>query len=275
MAEGTRLLSEYGVHAPSRVRIPPSPLPPKPAPRAGSPTPRRPAANSPHRRPRPGWKANWKDATGRSPRTPTRATPTAPRAWHNAQAENRPNAHAHIARSTQRDGGARARVTAPVGALTGGSAPRQGRQHPSRVSTCFPAPGDPAPRAAWRARPCSVSRGRPCAGHRPQSVVMAPSAGDRGLTGAVVLAPSGRGPQLDPSGRGTVVLAVALALPKRTGAPRQTSRRGCCSRRTTPAPFVPARIPPTVISTPRASPYHLSSTGCTPTAHARSRARVS
>ena len=27
MAEGTRLLSEYGVHAPSRVRIPPSPLP--------------------------------------------------------------------------------------------------------------------------------------------------------------------------------------------------------------------------------------------------------
>ena len=26
MAEGTRLLSEYGVHAPSRVRIPPSPL---------------------------------------------------------------------------------------------------------------------------------------------------------------------------------------------------------------------------------------------------------
>ena len=27
MAEGTRLLSEYGVHTPSRVRIPPSPLP--------------------------------------------------------------------------------------------------------------------------------------------------------------------------------------------------------------------------------------------------------
>src|SRR4051794_26881018 len=26
VAEGTRLLSEYGVHAPSRVRIPPSPL---------------------------------------------------------------------------------------------------------------------------------------------------------------------------------------------------------------------------------------------------------
>src|SRR5205807_10380059 len=33
VAEGTRLLSEYGVHAPSRVRIPPSPLQPtiKPA----------------------------------------------------------------------------------------------------------------------------------------------------------------------------------------------------------------------------------------------------
>src|SRR5712692_2543491 len=29
VAEGTRLLSEYGVHAPSRVRIPPSPLPTK------------------------------------------------------------------------------------------------------------------------------------------------------------------------------------------------------------------------------------------------------
>ena len=31
MAEGTRLLSEYGVHAPSRVRIPPSPLHQSPA----------------------------------------------------------------------------------------------------------------------------------------------------------------------------------------------------------------------------------------------------
>jgi hypothetical protein len=74
-----------------------------------------------------------------------------------------------------------------VGALTGGCAPSgQGQRHPSRVSTRFPTPRDPAPRAAWRAWPCSRSRGAP----------------DRGSPA------SGRGHVLHPSGRGIVAIAV-------------------------------------------------------------------
>ena len=182
-------------------------FPPNPHHKRDRPPPAGQPPTRPHRRPRPGWKANWKDATGRSPRTPTRATPTAPRAWRNGQAENRPNAHAHIARSTQRDGGARARVTAPVGALTGGSAPRQGRQHPSRVSTCFPVPGDPAPRAAWRARPCSVSRRRLGGIHPSQGVVMLVTSG------------AGVRPWPSPaSGTGAVALAAASSSSTQLGA---------------------------------------------------------
>ena len=58
----------------------------------------------------------------------------------------------------QRHGRSSRASTAPGRCLTGGSAPRQGRQHPSRVSTCSPAPGDPAPERPG-GRPCSVGRG--------------------------------------------------------------------------------------------------------------------
>ena len=74
MAEGTRLLSEYGGKPPSRVRIPPSPLPPKLAPQAGSPTPRRPAAHPPTPPP----KARLERELERRHRAQPRARPSEP-----------------------------------------------------------------------------------------------------------------------------------------------------------------------------------------------------
>ena len=242
MAEGTRLLSEYGVNAPSRVRIPPSPLHPKPAPQAGSPAPRRPAANSPRRRQKPGWKANWKDATGRSPRTPTRATPAddpaplsqAPAATSNTPGPDRAVVHgrtlpqaaqaAHtnkptsqpdplprphppphpptrdsrtrtpmrlpmcplnparrselaragtyallaltvttpvLALTVTRQRGVGRSSAAPVGAPTRRLGAETGPAAPLPRFHALSNPGDPAPRAAWRACPCSGSRGAP------------------------------------------------------------------------------------------------------------------
>ena len=170
-------------------------FPPNPHHKRDGPPPRRPAANSPPSPQGPVGKRIGKTPPAAAPAHPP-ARPPRPHALGTTRRPRTgptrtPISPAHPARRRSSRASNCARRCA-----NGRFGPRQGRQHPSRVSTCFPAPGDPAPRAAWRARPCSVSRGRPCAGHRPQSVVMAPSAGDRGpwpvLGGA---SDGGRGPR--------------------------------------------------------------------------------
>ena len=97
-------------------------------------------------------------------------------------------------------------------------------RHPSRVPTRFPTPGDPAPWAAWRARPCFRSGGRPGGAtrrRRGRGVLRRPPEGT-----ACPMA-SGRGHAARSFRTGTVALAVAwssstqiVALPVFRSPPR-------------------------------------------------------